>query len=153
MRIGVGLEKKVKAKSYSTGGLIDYTGEANVHGSKSQPELVLNAQDTRNFIKLNNILRDVMKNQSGDLLSRLYGVDSPVLRLVEIPNAFSGINKPELTQNTTINLGGIAIDHVEDYNDFVNQLKTDSKFEKMIRSMTTGELNGGRSIDKYKYKW
>lgn len=153
LRIGVGLEKKVKAKSYSTGGLIDYTGEANVHGSKSQPELVLNAQDTRNFIKLNNILRDVMKNQSGDLLSRLYGVDSPVLRLVEIPNAFSGINKPELTQNTTINLGGIAIDHVEDYNDFVNQLKTDSKFEKMIRSMTTGELNGGRSIDKYKYRW
>lgn len=146
-------EMNKKSKSYSTGGLIDYTGKANVHGSKSKPELVLNATDTQNFIKLNNILRDVMKTQSGDLLSGLYGVDSPALQLAKIPNAFSGINKPELTQNTTINLGGIAIDHVEDYNDFVNQLKTDSKFEKMIRSMTTGELNGGRSIDKYKYRW
>ena len=146
-------EMNKKSKSYSTGGLIDYTGKANVHGSKSKPELVLNATDTQNFIKLNNILRDVMKTQSGDLLSGIYGVDSPTLQLAKIPNAFSGINKPELTQNTTINLGGIAIDHVEGYNDFVNQLKTDSKFEKMIRSMTTGELNGGRSIDKYKYRW
>lgn len=37
-------------KSYSTGGLVNYTGIANVHGSESRPEAVLNAEDTRNFI-------------------------------------------------------------------------------------------------------
>ena len=153
LRTGLGLEQKVKAKSYSTGGLVDYSGVANVHGTKSNPELVLNAKDTQNFIRLNDILREVMKTQGSDLFGSLYGVSSPILQLARIPSSLSSINQPELTHNTIVNLGGIAIDHVEDYNDFVNKLKTDSKFEKMVRSMTTGELNGGRSIDKYKYRW
>jgi hypothetical protein len=38
------------AKAYETGGLADYTGPAWLDGTKSHPELVLNARDTENFI-------------------------------------------------------------------------------------------------------
>ena len=39
-------------KSYSKGGLVDYTGLAMVHGSSSQPEAFLNANQTALFSKL-----------------------------------------------------------------------------------------------------
>lgn len=44
--------------SFATGGLVDYTGKANVHGTKSKPELMLNANDTQNFLKLRDALRN-----------------------------------------------------------------------------------------------
>lgn len=47
----------------------------------------------------------------------------------------------------------IAIDHVEDYNDFVNQLKKDRQFEKMVQSMSVDLLAGKSSLAKNKYKW
>lgn len=50
---------------YKTGGLADFTGPAWLDGTKSHPELVLNAKDTDNFIQLKNILSEVMK--SGNL--------------------------------------------------------------------------------------
>lgn len=53
---------------YATGGLADYTGLAWLDGSPSQPELVLNAKDTANFIELKNILSDILtgNNNSSD---------------------------------------------------------------------------------------
>ena len=47
-----------KFKGYKTGGLADYTGPAWLDGTKSKPELVLNATDTDNFIQLRDILRE-----------------------------------------------------------------------------------------------
>ncbi len=47
----------------------------------------------------------------------------------------------------------INIDHVDDYNDFVNKLREDPNFDRMIRAMTTDRLMGGSSIAKTKYKW
>ncbi len=47
----------------------------------------------------------------------------------------------------------IEIDHVEDYNDFVTQLRDDPKFEKMIQSMTTDRLSGKSRLSKYEYQW
>lgn len=153
LRIATGKSKSKKVKSFSTGGLADYTGVANIHGTKDKPELVLNADDTKNFIKLNDTLREIMRTQSLDLLGSYQGIESPALQLSKMPSMFSGINKPEIIHNTTINLGGIDIDHVQDYNDFVNQMKMDKKFEKLIKTMSVGDLNGGHSIDKYKYRW
>ena len=151
LRNSVGLSGKVK--SYSTGGLADYTGIANIHGTKTNPELVLNADDTKNFMRLNEILRDVMKAQSLDLLGNMYGIESPVLQLSKIPSRISGISSPEITQNTTINLGGIQIAHVQDYNALVNQMGKDPKFEKLINSIHATQLGYGKSVDKYKYRW
>ena len=51
-------------KRYATGGLADYTGLAWLDGTPSDPELVLNAKDTKNFIALKDILSGIMKNSS-----------------------------------------------------------------------------------------
>lgn len=59
--VGKNTRKKFKAKQYLTGGLADYTGFAWLDGSKSKPELVLNAKDTENFIALKDILSDVLR--------------------------------------------------------------------------------------------
>ena len=45
----------------------------------------------------------------------------------------------------------IAIDHVENYDDFVAQMKKDGKFERMIQSMTIGRAAGKGALDKYRY--
>ena len=52
-------------RKYETGGLADFTGPAWLDGTKSHPELVLNARDTQNFLALKDILSDVMKNNVG----------------------------------------------------------------------------------------
>lgn len=63
--------------------------------------------------------------------------------------------------SSTINNGGdtyvtqefkcdIAIDHVENYDDFVAQARKDSKFEKMVQAMTVDRINGGGAFGKYK---
>ena len=56
--------KKSEVKAYKTGGLADFTGPAWLDGTKSRPELVLNAKDTQNFIQLKNILGSLMSNTS-----------------------------------------------------------------------------------------
>ena len=48
-----------------TGGLADYTGMAWLDGTKSKPELVLNAKDTENFITLKDILSDLFRTGVG----------------------------------------------------------------------------------------
>lgn len=48
---------------FARGGLADYTGPAWLDGTKTNPELVLNAQDTRNFIALKDILSSLMGAQ------------------------------------------------------------------------------------------
>ena len=56
--------KNSKFKAYKTGGLADFTGPAWLDGTKSHPELVLNARDTENFIQLKDILSNVLKRSS-----------------------------------------------------------------------------------------
>ncbi len=46
---------------YATGGLADFTGPAWLDGTKSRPELVLNARDTENFIQLKDILGNLLR--------------------------------------------------------------------------------------------
>lgn len=53
----------------STGGLDDVTGWHYLHGTLQRPELVLNADDTQNMLKMVNILH----NLSPEMLSALHG--------------------------------------------------------------------------------
>lgn len=48
------------ARTYKKGGLSTYTGPAWLDGTPSKPELVLNAQDTKNFLQLKDILSSIM---------------------------------------------------------------------------------------------
>lgn len=54
------------SKTYKKGGIADFTGPAWLDGTKSHPELVLNAQDTKNFIQLKNVLSDLMSDNISD---------------------------------------------------------------------------------------
>lgn len=53
-----GLINEKYLAAYKNGGLADFTGPAWLDGTKSAPEMVLNAKDTQNFIELRDILRD-----------------------------------------------------------------------------------------------
>lgn len=48
----------IDIREYLKGGLVDYTGPAWVDGSKSEPELMLNANDTQNLLETMTILRE-----------------------------------------------------------------------------------------------
>lgn len=115
-------------KAYATGGLVDYTGLAAVHGSKSRPELMLNANDTENFLEAAKMMRDTLI--------------APVsAQTTSIGDGFgAGINN--------VTLGPIMIDHVQDYNDFVNQLRNDPKFERLINTMTLDRAVGKSTFRK-----
>ena len=54
---------KYQMSRFETGGLADKTGPAWLDGTKTKPELVLNAKDTRNFIALKDILASLMNTQ------------------------------------------------------------------------------------------
>lgn len=136
------------AKSYASGGLVDYTGVANVHGSSSNPELVLSASDTKNFI----MLRDALRKMDG----------IPLYSTARVGDYINGnVGKPNITGITagdgrytvgSINIS-IPIERVEDYNDFVNQLRGDRQFEKMIQDITFGAATQKSKLLKNKYKW
>ncbi len=137
-------------KSYASGGLVDYTGFAMVHGSKDNPEMVLDANDTKNFVMLKDALKSMSESSafgSGAELSRQISKDATHTgRLSAVGSEAGGYHIGEI--NITI-----PIDHVDDYNDFVNQLRNDKQFEQMIQSVTIGRLAGKSKLDKNKYRW
>ena len=56
---------KTVKQAYATGGLNTYTGLAMLHGTPSEPEYVLNARQTQAFLKLADVLPNVITNNSG----------------------------------------------------------------------------------------
>ena len=66
--------QKLGVKQFRTGGLADYTGPAWLDGTPAKPELVLNAQDTKNFIALKDVLSKAIGSTSS--VSNEYGGDA-----------------------------------------------------------------------------
>lgn len=60
----VGINGGIAISKYATGGLNTTTGPAWLDGTKSKPELILNAKDTQNFLALKDILSEVMKSST-----------------------------------------------------------------------------------------
>jgi hypothetical protein len=55
---------EVKAsRRYKTGGLADFTGPAWLDGTKSRPEYILNAEQTKRFFSLVDILGNLDKHE------------------------------------------------------------------------------------------
>lgn len=138
--------------AFKKGGLADYTGMAWLDGTPTEPEMVLNSEDTENFIALKDAMRRIADGNSP--LADLFGSDDnsanilKQLAKIESPLATRGMNIGDITYEITI-----PIDHVQDYNDFMNQMRKDGKFEKMVQSMTLDRLVGGSKIAKNKYQW
>lgn len=141
-------------KVYRKGGLVDYTGIAKVDGTPANPELMLNARDTQNFLAL----RDTLRNLSNLPITEQYPsiLDSQFAhKIVDITEMLSSIRTP--VGNTGTTFGdfevNIPIENVQDYNDFVRQLRADPHFEEMILGMTLGRALGKTPISKYKHQW
>lgn len=160
--------KKSDVKAYKTGGLVDYTGLAQLDGTPRKPELVLDAKDTENFIALKDALRSMVEknislNGYGDIshisnsngisniLPEIKGIASIAEYLPRITTAPDGTQSVQVG-DVTYEIS-IPIEHIDDYNDFVNKLRQDDKFEKMIQSMTLERMLGGSQFSKNKYKW
>lgn len=138
--------------AFKKGGLADYTGMAWLDGTPTEPEMVLNPEDTANFIALKDAMRSIADGSSP--LADLFNGDASAANIlkqlakIESPLTARGTNVGDITYQITI-----PIDHVQDYNDFMNQMRKDGKFEKMIQSMTVDRLVGGSKIAKNKYQW
>lgn len=57
---------------YKEGGIVDYTGIAQVHGSPKKPEVFLDAEDTKNFSTLKELLGMVLDNRGATGVSSRY---------------------------------------------------------------------------------
>ena len=146
--------KKSDVKAYRTGGLVDYTGLAKVDGTPGKPELMLNPADTQNFLNLRDALRAMATQDLS--VNRLSGFQPPVFtgiqdisKRISTATSGNGAGRGDTTFGDVI----IQIDHVEDYNDFVNQLKNDKQFERMVQAMTVDRVAGKSGFAKYNYRW
>ena len=99
---------------------------------------MLNANDTANFLALRDAL------DSTPYLSALAGRSFAAYGTSAVGHGGTTIGEV----NTTI-----QIDHVQDYNDMISQMQKDSKFEKMLRAMTTDIAVGGSTMKKNRFQF
>lgn len=64
-KVGNQTRNKFRLNHYKTGGLADFTGPAWLDGTKTHPEMVLNAQDTQNLIALKDTLAKLLNSNLG----------------------------------------------------------------------------------------
>lgn len=72
-------EIPIPSAIYKTGGIADFTGPAWLDGTPTQPELVLNAEDTQNMLKAVEIIREVKETspeQSAGALDKIKKFDT-----------------------------------------------------------------------------
>jgi hypothetical protein len=110
--------KKGDVKAYQTGGLADYTGLAWLDGTKTNPELILNAKDTQNFIELKDILRDTFNSSNNTNNSTKIGGDN--------------------YYNINIDVGEISNDY--DVEQMMNKMKEIIVQDSMYRNVNAVEL-------------
>lgn len=141
--------KKGDIKAYKTGGLVDYTGLAQLDGTPTRPELVLNAADTKNFIALTKALREM------SVLPDI-GYDS-IMKPTGSAAIASLLSAKSKAGNNGITFGNINIEipiaHVENYNDIVRQMQKDNQFVNMIQDMTVHQLTGTSALAKNRHRW
>ena len=110
--------KDVKITAYKTGGIVDYTGLAMVHGSASKPEAFLNAEQTAQ-------IKDALMLQTKEgLLSSLQ--DSLLKFQSTIDGTVSGITSEENNSSINIQPGAVVIEVEELANNYdVEKLSND----------------------------
>lgn len=129
------VNKYQKIIKYKQGGLIDFTGPAWVDGTSSQPEAILNANETK-FIqnKLPNILNsvDTLQERLKDLQTLRADWLSSISHVVDNSN----------NQNSSVN-----IEHVE-LNMNVEQMSSSADAKKLGREAFDELLNMARKAGK-----
>ena len=101
------IAKGTHAQGYSEGGLVDYTGVAIVHGSKTKPESFLNAEQTAQ-------IREGLKESGKG--GALEGIKAALLKLDSYIKAVTNISNKTESNSYTIAPGAVVI-QVEQLND------------------------------------
>ena len=141
-------------KKYATGGLVDYTGIARVDGSKSKPELVLNPRDTDNLLSIVDKVRSVPLTVAGQEFAGFENMIRHAVASTELQGLMNSLQGHTVNQDVSNNISlNVNIDHVENYDEFVEKLKHDGQFEKFVQAMTVDRLTGGSALAKHKYSW
>ena len=145
--------KQSDIRAYKTGGLIDYTGLAQVDGTKTKPEMVLNANDTKNFLAIVDKLKGVPVSVKGSEFADYKSIIQHAITSADtISKKLNSIQSRTVNQDVNSNVTlNVNIDHVENYDEFVEKLKHDGQFEKFVQAVTTDRLVGGSALAKYKY--
>ncbi len=100
-------------KGFATGGIVDFTGPANVHGSETHSEVIFNSSDAK---KLWDMIHTYNPDMAlADNTSAVYSRMNATLK---------GINNTVHDTGTTINISTVNLPSVQQPNDFVRRLKT-----------------------------
>jgi len=118
---------------YSGGGLVSKTGLAMLHGTASDPEVVLNANDSKNLMGLRDAMRE---------MTRMSTLPAGIFNAASASVSSAGPSIGEIQIN-------IPIDKVEDYNDFIEKMKADDRFGKLVRAASVDLLTGGSAMRRY----
>ena len=94
--------------SFASGGVVDYTGLANVHGSQNSAEVTFNAKDAKS---LWNYIHNLSNIDSNSIINKL-------------SSAFKNIVPNNDNNGQIINIGNIELPSVKDSNSFVRELRT-----------------------------
>lgn len=128
---------KYSTKYYMHGGLVDYTGLAMVHGSKTKPESFLNAEQTAQ-------IREGLETTSGKSFA-LEGIKDTLLKLNSSIQSLTNITNKTESNTYTIAPGAVVI-QVEQLNDAydVDTLSADI----MNRMYAIGNKSTNRGVSR-----
>lgn len=145
----------VAVKKYASGGIVNYTGLAQLDGSRNKPEIVLDPVHAQEFSDLMRTL-DLASSAKLDYGSTMNVGNVGFTGITDFSDQLRSIcNRPVTTGN--VDVGGIEInipiDHVLDYDDFVTKIQKDKRFEEMMTAMTVDRLSGGSRFGKYRNSW
>ena len=149
--------KKTDVKAYKTGGLADETGFAWLDGTKSKPEMVLNARDTENFMDLTKTLRKATAEDSVLFNSDwINNVDNLISCMQPMFDSLSGNVQRFIPNVASQNMSNVfnmnfELHEVQNGRDVVNFLIKDPTFENAVKAMTVDRLAGGSKFSKSKY--
>jgi len=103
----------VPKSKYANGGVVDYTGDAEVHGSDRHSEVVFNAEDAK---KLWSMIHTYNPDYAlAENTNALYNKMNGVIR---------GMDNKVHDEGTVINISTVNLPSVQQPNDFVRRLKT-----------------------------
>ena len=117
--------------------------------------MVLNAADTKNFLAIVDKLKGVPVSVKGDEFAGYKSMIQHAISSADtISKKLNSIQSRTVNQDVSSNVTlNVNIDHVDNYDEFVEKLKHDGKFEKFVQAMTTDRLVGGSKLAKYKQSW
>ena len=141
-------------KGYKTGGLVNETGLAMLHGTPQHPELVLNAHDTENILDAANLAKMI---NNGIIKTSQIPVpdfsDSPIFKKLQ---ETMEVNNNSYDYNVNINVGDIYMEGVNDPEAFSNELKdqllNNKDIKGIIQEGTIGQMLGHAELKKYVHR-